>query len=277
MSYKIVADSTADLHMLEGVNFSSVPLKITVGETTYVDDEKLDVDALVQTLSVHKGRSCTACPNPDEWLEAFGDADEVFCVTITSTLSGSYNAARLAAEEYEAAHPGRRVHVIDTLSAGPEMTLIVEKLAQLVKDGLNFDAICEKIKDYLAHTRLGFVLQSVRNLANNGRVNPAIAALVGMLGIRIVGQASDHGDLQQTNKGRGDKRALADLVALMQKLGYAGGRVRIHHCSNLSLAESLRDMLKKLHDQAEIVIDRAHGLCSYYAEKGGMLVGFEIE
>ena len=275
MQYKIVADSSSDVRGLSRVPFASAPLKITVGETTYVDDSNLDVAGLVQTLRTHKGRSITACPSPEDWLECFGDAEYVFCVAITSTLSGSCNAARLAAQDYESAHPGRKVFVIDTLSAGPELALIVEKLEEMICEGRGFETICHDIMAYLKKTKLTFMLQSVRNLANNGRVNPAVAALVGLLGIRIVGIASDHGDLQQMAKSRGDKRGMADMLKIMKDLGYKGGKVLIHHCENLPAAEAFKNKLLEFAPAAKVVIDTTAGLCSYYAEDGGMLVGFE--
>ena len=246
-----------------------------MGETTYVDDNKLDVAGLVQTLRTYKGRSVTACPSPEDYLECFGDAERVFCVTITSTLSGSCNAARLAAREYESMHPDRKVFVIDTLSTGPEMALIMEKLEEMILEGREYETICKDIIAYLAKTKLIFMLQSVRNLANNGRVNSAVAALVGLLGIRIVGIASDHGDLQQMAKARGDKRAMADMLKIMKDLGYQGGKVLIHHCENLPAAEAFKKKLLELAPAAKVVIDTTAGLCSYYAEDGGMLVGFE--
>lgn len=276
MKYKIVSDSTANLLAIDQVDFASVPLKITVGDVTYVDDESLDLDGMVAHLADFKGRTCTACPSPAEWHAAFGDADRVFCITITSTLSGSYNAAQVAAREYEETYPDRKVYVIDSLSTGPEMALVIGKLEELICAGVEYDAICRDITHYLAHTRLMFMLQSIRNLANNGRVPPAVASLVGLLGIRIVGRASDHGDLQQTGKCRGDRRALSQLVADMKSLGYEGGKVLIHHCGNLPGAQSLKDTLTSLYPQAQILIDRARGLCSFYAEEHGLLIGFEI-
>ena len=101
MKYKIVADSSADIHTLAGIEFSSSPLKINIGERIFVDDASLDVMEMVGALRAYKGRTTTACPNTEEYLEAFGDADRVFCITISSNLSGSYNAARLAKEQYE--------------------------------------------------------------------------------------------------------------------------------------------------------------------------------
>ncbi|MBR4082448.1 MAG: DegV family protein [Clostridia bacterium] len=276
MKYKIVSDSTADLLTLPKVDFTSVPLKITVGDVTYVDDECVDLEAIEKHLREFKGRTSTACPSPAEYHAAFGDADRVFCITITSTLSGSFNAAQVAAREYEETYPDRKVFVIDSLSTGPEMALVVYKLEEMITAGMDYEDICRDITNYLAHTRLMFVLHSVRNLANNGRVSPAVAALVGLLGIRIVGRASDHGDLQPMAKCRGDRRALSQLISDMRTLGYRGGKVLIHHCGNLPGAQALKENLAKLFPQAQVLIDRARGLCSFYAEEQGLLVGFEI-
>jgi len=275
MRFKIVADSSADVLSLAKVEYASVPLKITIGDETYVDDEALDLEGMRQALRAYKGRTTTACPSPEDWTTAFDNADRVFCVTITSTLSGCCNSARLAARDYEAAYPDRKVFVIDTLSTGPEMALVIDKLEEMILAGMAYEDICKKIMSYLSTTRLMFILQSVRNLANNGRVSPAVAALVGLLGIRIVGRASDRGDLQPMTKSRGDKRALNDLISSMKELGYQGGRVLIHHCDNLPNAEKLKQKLLELNPQTDVCISSAGGLCSYYAEDGGLLIGFE--
>lgn len=275
MLRKIVVDSSADLTELPHVSFASAALKITAGDKTYVDDGGLDVVRMVEELKGYKGRSVTACPAPHDYLTAFGDADEVFCVTITSALSGSNSAAQVAAREYEKENPGRRVWVIDTLSAGPEVALVAEYLARRTQEGASFDELCADVKKYLAHTHLVFSLQSIRNLANNGRTSPAVAALVGLLGIRIVGQASDKGELQQTAKCRGEKRALGELVASMKTLGWKGGRVRIHHCLNEAAAAAVKKALHDIVPKAAVIIAPTRGLCSFYAEEGGLLIGFE--
>lgn len=276
MKYKIVVDSSADLRALPDVPFASVPLKINIGERTFVDDEQLDVTELVDAMRAHKGRTTTACPNTEEYLEAFGDAERVFCVTISSNLSGSYNAARLAKEQYEEMYPGRKVHLIDSLSAGAELTMIAEKLREMVLSHLDFDGIVSKITAY--HEKLGtmFMLQSVHNLANNGRLSPAVAALVGMLSLRMVGKASDEGTLELADKCRGDKRALSQLFKSMKEMGFGGGMVRIHHCANEAGAKLLGDSILKEFPSAKVIIDKLGGLCSYYAEYGGMVIGFEL-
>lgn len=275
MNYKIVADSSSDVLALDSVPFANVPLVIHAGEKTFVDDENCDVAAMTDYMLTYKGKSSTACPGTQDWLDAFGEAENVFCVTITSGLSGSYNSARIAAEEYMAAHPGRRVHVVDTLSAGPELRLVVEKLQELILAETPFDEIVEEIGKYHKRSFLVFSLQSLHNFVANGRVSPALGALVGLLGIRVVGKASEQGTLEPLSKVRGDKKALNEIVRIMKELGWNGGRVRIAHNENAAMADSLATALRAVHDKLDVAIERCRGLCSYYAEKGGLLVGFE--
>lgn len=275
MKYKIVADSSSDLLKLEGVNYASVPLKIVTDVREYVDDENLDVAAMWKDLSAYKGKSGTSCPNVGEWLEAFGDAEGVFTVAITSNLSGCHNAAVQAKAVYEEQHPQRKVCCLDSLSTGPEMALIVEKLVHLIGAGLEFDEIEGQIREYMKKTHLMFMLESVDNLAKNGRVNPLIAKAVGFLGIRIVGKASDVGTLQQLHKCRGEQRGLETLLKEMKEHGFQGGPVRITHCLNPDCAAKAAGMIQEAYPDSQITIRPSGGLCSFYAEKGSIMVGFE--
>lgn len=273
---KIVADSSADVTTLSDVAFEYAPLKIITADKEYVDDASLDVSEMVNDLQSYRGRSSTSCPNASDWLCAFGDAEWVFCVTITGTLSGSYNAAVLAKGLYEEEHPGRRVFVLNSLSAGPEIALTIEKLRELIVSGKDFDTIVNEITDYaIKSTGLVFMLESMKNLANNGRVSPIVAKVAGVLGIRVVGKASDKGDLEPLNKCRGEKKALDAIVGHLVSLGYNGGKIKIAHCFNEAAATKLEAIIKEKFAYAQIDIYKCRGLCSFYAEKGGMLVGFE--
>ena len=275
MTFRIVADSSANLVAADGAELASVPLSITAGSRTFVDSEALDVQEMMDFLAAHKGRSTTSCPGPGDWCAAFGGAEQVVCVTITSGLSGACNAARIAAEDYERQHPGRRVLVIDTLSTGPEMELIVEKLRQLHHQGLTLEEMDGEIARYRKSTHLVFSLQSMRSLVNNGRVSPAVAALAGLMNIRMVGIASEAGTLQPVRKCRGEKRTLEGLLTVMEEHGYAGGKVRIAHCGNPEAAGALAEEIRRRHPEADLSVRPTRGLCSYYAEQGGILIGYE--
>jgi len=275
MKYKIVSDSSSNMLHLDGVDYTTVPLKIVNEEHEYIDNEELDVPAMVGELSAWKGKSGTSCPNVGEWLEAFGDAEGIFTIAITSNLSGSHNAALQAAAAYTEQHPGRKVCCLDSLSTGPEMVLIAERLRELIREGLDFDTIEEKIRGYMRRTHLLFMLESVDNLAKNGRVSPLIAKAVGFLGIRIVGKASDVGTLQQLHKCRGEKKGLEILLAEMESHGFTGGKVRINHAHNPAAAEALLKLVQGKYPNIEATINPMTGLCCFYAERGSVMIGFE--
>lgn len=277
MNYKIVSDSSSDIKELSGIDFESAPLKIITDNKEYIDDASLDVVGMLSDLKAYKGKSRSSCPNSEEYLRAFGDAENIFCITITSNLSGSFNSASIAAKQYKEAHPERNILVIDSLTTGPETALVIEKLRSLIIEGKNFESIKEEIADYnLNHTRLLFALESMHNLANNGRVSPIVAKMAGLLGIRAIGRASDVGTLEMICKSRGPVAMVKDIFANMIGDGYKGGRVKIHHANNLSAAELLISKIRESYPGAQIDVGFAGGLCSFYAEQGGLLIGFEI-
>ena len=272
--FKIVADSASDVFHLKGVEYESTPLKIITDENEFVDDKNLNVESMIKFLSEYKGRSSTSCPAPMEWYEAFGDAQYVFCVTLTSKLSGSYSAACLAQKDYEENFPGRKVFVVDSLSAGPEERLIIEKLRELIEEGKSFEEIRDEISEYTKKTSLYFMLESLTNFANNGRVDPSVAKIASMLGIRIVGKANE-GELKPLVKCCGEKKALASLLERIENAGYKGGKVRIAYCMNEPAARKIAIEIRKKYEESDIKIYHTCGLCSFYAEKGGLLIGFE--
>ena len=108
MAWMIVSDSSCDIRELRplspGVQFSLVPFKVRIGQREYVDLATLNIPQMMQAMTDYNGASTTACPSPEEWAERFLQADQVIALTISSNLSGSYNAAvaarAMVLEEY---------------------------------------------------------------------------------------------------------------------------------------------------------------------------------
>ena len=273
--HKIIMDSAGDLQALEGSAFACVPLTIQVESREFVDNETTDVSEMVDFLQGYKGKASTACPGVGDYLTQFEDAENIFCVTITSGLSGSYNSAEIAAQTFREANPSKKIHVFDSLSAGPEMALLAEKIRDLLEKKLPFEAIVKQVEEYRQRTHLLFSLESLHNLANNGRVPAAVAKLAGILGIRLIGKASDVGTLQPIGKARGEGKLTGELMKNLMQMGYAGGKVRISHCLNEEAARKLRDTIREKFANADVTIYATRALCSFYAERGGLLIGFE--
>lgn len=275
MNIKIVTDSSANLCTSLEKNIVSVPLTLRTDEREFVDNDMLDIKKMTDYLASYKGKSGSACPSSQDWLDAFGDSEEVYGIAITSNLSGSFNSLRIAKEQYEEEYPNRKVCIIDSLSAGSELKLIVEKIQELHAAGKTFEEISASVAEYQKHTHLIFCLKSLTNLANNGRVNPAVAKIAGVLNIHVVGIASEVGTLEQREKARGAKKALVAIDDLMKEFKYNGGKVLIDHCFNETDAIALKNHILTTYPNADVRIAETKGLCSFYAEVGGLMIGFE--
>ena len=273
---RIVTDSSADPFALAQIATAAAPLSIRTDFAEYVDTPELVVHAMNEALATYKGKSGTACPSIAQYIDAFGGAEYVFCITITAKLSGSYNVARSAAREYEEQNPGCRVCLIDSESTGPAMRLLAERIEEMVLDGMGFDEISEKILAFRQKTELLFLLESMHNLANNGRVSRTLAKIAGLLGIRMLGRAVE-GEIKPVAKPRGEENGYKAILSQMEELSFDGKRVRISHCENEGVAKKLEKLILESYPAAEIKIQPCGGLCAFYAERGGLLVGFETK
>lgn len=280
MTWKIVADSGCDYRKITDLanqtRFESVPLTIQIDNEIFVDNAHLDIDDMMEKMYATSTASKSACPSPDDYLRSFEGAENIFVVTITGSLSGSHNSAQLAKKLFLEENPTANIHVIDSLSAGGEVDLIVKKLNDLIKEGLSFEQVVEAITHYQENTKLLFVLAKVDNLVKNGRLSKLIGAVVGLLNIRMVGEASDTGTLELLQKARGAKKALTAAVDEVLKAGYKGGRIIIAHRNNEKFCQQFSEVIKEKFPAADISFLPTSGLCSFYAEEGGLLMGYEI-
>lgn len=280
MTWKIVADSGCDYREIADLanqtKFESVPLTIQIDHEIFLDNAHLDIDGMMEKMYATSSASKSACPSPDDYLRSFEGAENIFVVTITGSLSGSHNSAQLAKKLFLEENPTANIHVIDSLSAGGEVDLIVRKLNDLIKEGLSFEQVVEAITHYQENTKLLFVLAKVDNLVKNGRLSKLIGAVVGLLNIRMVGEASDTGTLELLQKARGAKKALTAAVDEVLKAGYKGGRIIIAHRNNEKFCQQFSEVIKEKFPAADISFLPTSGLCSFYAEEGGLLMGYEI-
>ena len=278
--WKIVVDSGCDYRQLKNLasdtEFISVPLTIQVGDQAFVDDENLDIDHMMNVMEASKSAAGSACPSPQAYQAAFEGAENIFVITITGGLSGSFNAARVARDMFVEEHPEVNIHLIDSLSAGGEMDLIVDEINRLIVTGLEFEELVQAITTYQENSKLLFVLAKVDNLVKNGRLSKLVGTVVGLLNIRMVGEASSEGKLELLQKARGHKKSVLAAFEEMKKAGYNGGRIIMAHRNNAKFFQQFSELVKASFPNAVIEEVPTSGLCSFYAEEGGLLMGYEV-
>ena len=277
---KIVSDSSCDIRYIENcaknLSIEFVPLKITIDNIDFVDDENLDIDEMYKEMSRCTGKSSTTCPCPDDYEKAFEGADEIYVITISSNLSGSYNTANIAKQIHLEKHPNKKIHIFDSLSTSGTMSLLIYKINELVNKNKTFEYICEKVEDYkIKNTHLVFVLHSVDNLVRNGRLNRVIGAAISALGIKIVGRASEIGTLEPFSKVRAISKVYKCFINEMEKMEYKGGKVVISHANNEKDALEIKNLILEKYNNAVVEIIEAKGLVTYYAQEKGVLMAFE--
>ena len=277
MKWRIVADSSCDIFDLDGaqkdLRFSTVPFVITVDGRDYVDDRDLDVGELVNAMASGK-KSFTSCPSPADWIREFGEKGDVFAVTISANLSGSYNSACTAREMILEQDSSRNIEILNSRGTGPSLNMIIYKLRELIEKGHSFEEVKAQIHAYMEEHKLIFALSSYHNLVNNGRM-PKIAGIVlGHLGLWGVGTASEEGTIKMKKIVKGGRKALQVIMNDLKERVADKGCVVISHCGNDEFAENLKKAVQSAYSGMEVRIMRTRGLCSYYAEKGGIIVGF---
>ena len=278
MKWNIVADSAIDLFTLESpqddVNFSTVPFVISVEDKDYIDDETLVLSDLIAAMKESKVASKTACPAPGAWYDEFKKEGNVIAITITSNLSGSYNSACVAKEMVLEEAPDKKIAIIDSLSTGPEMVLILRKLCELIKEGNDFDAVIEKVHQYMNHTHVSFALSSFDNLVKNGRMNKVTGFIANKLGLLGIGIASERGTVEVKGVARGKRKAIAAIIEDMKQRGTYINEVIISHCYNEEFANQVKEAILLEWPSMKMTIMPLRGLCSYYAEEHGLIIGF---
>ena len=275
MHVQIVCDSSCDMNEIPDPNigFATVPFVITADGRDFVDDHTLDHGALMHAMeNCHK--SHTSCPSPGSWEACFMKADKTIALTISSNLSGSYQSAMTARAMVLEAHPEKQIEVIDSLSTGPKLIMMVQDVLARLRDGAPLDQLCDAVRREAEGINTLFTLSSFKNLVMNGRVSALTSFLAGKLNMHIVGAASEEGRILIRHKMRGRMRALEALIREMEQSAFEGGRVVISHCCNAEYAAELAGRIREKWQRAQVTIVPTRGLDSYYAERNGLIVSF---
>ncbi|NMB31577.1 MAG: DegV family protein [Lactobacillus sp.] len=271
---KLIIDSSSNMKSDPDHNVEVVPLTISFGGKDYIDDQNLNIREFLNDMNQNQIAGKTTCPSIQAWLNALEGTEKAIIITMTSGMSGTFSSALQAKTMYEEKHPTSQIIVVDSRSAGPELTIVLHSIEKMIQGDIRFVDLEEVIAKFRMRTHLLFILQSLHNLSLNGRVSPVVAKVAGLLKINLIGTASKEGKLEPLTKARGMKKAMRELLKYMKDDNYHGGEVIIDHCENEKDAEIIKDKILAEYPDAQVTIRPMRGLCSFYAEEGGIMVGF---
>lgn len=277
MSYKIVVDSCCELplELKKDTRFETVPLGLEVGDYSIMDDENFD-----QALFLKKVAECpvcpkSSCPSPEKYMDAYNcDAENIFVVTLSAPLSGSYNSAELGKALYIEKYGQKNIHVIDSMSASCGETQIALLAMELSEQGLSFEEVCEKVDAFRDRLQTYFVLDNLETLRKNGRLTGVKAIIAATLSIKPVMGTDGKGNIVQLSQSIGMKKALKKMVEIILKdvKDTETKRLAISHTNAPERAALVRDMLLETNKFADILILDTAGISSMYANDGGIIL-----
>lgn len=278
MNFKIVADSGCDItqEMKRNMNMKIIPLTLRLQNKEYVDDENLDVEGYIEDMKNCPDYPKTSCPSPSDFINSFRGEEDVFAVTLSSNLSGTYQSAVTAKDIFLEEAKEKFIHVFDSLSASSGETLVCMKINELVREGLDRLEIVEKVTKYIHDMKTFFLLENLEHLAKAGRLNPIIAKVASVLDIKPIMGSDGAGNIKLVERVRGYKKAFNRLIDI---IGREGTNIKdkvlgISYCNCLERALLLREELLKRYNFKDIVIMKMTGLTSTYADDKGLVIAF---
>ncbi len=278
MSYKIIGDSCLDLteELKKDAHFQAIPLRLQVDDIQVTDDETFDQKAFLELVKASPNCPKTACPSPEAFKAACEcEAEDVYIITLSSHLSGTYNSAALGKSLYEEEHGAgsKNILVIDSESAASGELSLALAIRDMYDAGLGFAEISEKILRVRDEQNTYFVIDSLEPLRKNGRLTGLQAFFATALNIKPV-MGADHGVIIKLDQARGINKGLARMceIAAKEAGNPAAKRAVISHCNCPERAEQVKRELEKRAAFGEIVITEAAGVTTVYAGDGGIVL-----
>ncbi len=219
MAVKFIVDSASDILPEEALDMgiTRISMKVVFGTEEYADGIDLNHREFYKKLAQSEKLPRTSQITPIEFYETYekvlGDDDELVVITMSGKLSGTYQSAMLAAQDYEG-----RVFVVDSENATLGERIIVERGLELAKQGMCAKDIATALDEEKKNVRLIALLDTLEYLKKGGRISGAVALVGGMLSIKPVVAVED-GEVKQVGKARGSKQGNNLLRELVAKCG----------------------------------------------------------
>lgn len=279
---QLIADSCCDVtpDMKEKLGLYIAPLRVRITEEQeHVDDGTVDIQSLVAEMKHATGNMTSSCPSVEEFAALMSQTQESFVVTLSSKLSGSFNAASAARKLVLDEHPEKKIHVFDSESASAGETLLILFLHDKLQEGLSFEEIVSLAEEYVAQMHTLFVLEDLGNLIKNGRMSKVSGLIASMLSLCPIMGDDGHGEIQLVAKVRGIQNSLRKMVDLVgtyvPEAASKSIRLTLSFCNCPERAESLKKaLMKQCEAIREVVMVPTSAISSMYANDGGIVIAF---
>ncbi|MDR1131493.1 MAG: DegV family EDD domain-containing protein [Oscillospiraceae bacterium] len=281
MSFQIIGDSCCDYPYLtdDYTWIKRVPLTIELGGEVYTDNAQLRCAMLVSKMAASRSAPKSACPSPGNYLEAYTcGADDIYVVTLSDKLSGSYESAVVAANMFKEAHPAKNIFVFSSKSAASGEIAVCRKILSLAEAGEPFERVVAETLDFISGIATYFILETLDVFRKNGRLSHLQSLVTGALRLKLIMGGDETGNICIRGKALSMDRAISRMAELIAER--CKGRdmsetvFYITHCQCPDRARLARDKLMEKVAFKDCVLLRAGGISTIYANAGGFVLAY---
>ena len=274
---RVVTDSACDLpqELADELGIEIVPLTIRFGEESFVDRRDLSPTQFWAKVAGSPVLPETAAPSPGAFEAAFrtlasDGADGIVCVTLSSELSATYQAAVLGAKAVEGVVP---VRVVDSRAVTLAQGLMAVAAARLAKQGKGLDDCAGVAADLVPRTRIYGALDTLENLKKGGRVGSAQALLGSMLSIKPIIELAD-GKVEPESKQRTRSKSLRYLVEKVRQFPRVEDLAVMH--GDAPDIDELLDLLGAVYPREDIIVGQIGAVIGTHAGPRVVGVTFQV-
>lgn len=215
MAIRIITDSTSDIGKQEAAQkgIGVAGLTVVIDGVEYTEGENITYENFY-SLSENSNQVLTSQPSPSVFAKLFNEAkragDKVIGLFVSSHLSGTYQSACIAAESCGM----QDIYLIDTQNISISVRLMVYTALELIKKGISFDKLCEKMEEYKERLDAYAIIGDLKYLKRSGRLSPTTAFVANLFNMKPI--TTLKGKVEVISKARGSRAAIEKTLDIIQ-------------------------------------------------------------
>lgn len=281
MRIQLMTDGGADIpqQLIEQLQLEIVPLYLNFSDGEYKTGTTLKLADFHQKVKELNEVPRSAAPSPNDFYEAYKKVPQdkpIIMLSLSKELSSTYQNAVAAKNMILEAEPERRIAVINTKTASGGIALLLHDLYGKIQAGDTFEQVVQHTKDRVGDTVTLFVLQTLDNLVRGGRISKVTGKIAKTLSIKLLMRGSEQGEIEVTERVRGEKRALKRFIQQIGEYTKSAENKSLFmtHCNSESRAIKLLNDIKDKYSFKETFLTDIGPIIATHGGDGAIVIAF---
>ena len=281
MRIQLMTDGGADIpqQLIEQLQLEIVPLYLNFSDGEYKTGTTLKLADFHQKVKELNEVPRSAAPSPNDFYEAYKKVPQdkpIIMLSLSKELSSTYQNAVAAKNMILEEEPERRIAVINTKTASGGIALLLHDLYGKIQAGDTFEQVVQHTEDRVGDTVTLFVLQTLDNLVRGGRISKVTGKIAKTLSIKLLMRGSEQGEIEVTERVRGEKRALKRFIQQIGEYTKSAENKSLFmtHCNSESRAIKLLNDIKEKYSFKETFLTDIGPIIATHGGDGAIVIAF---